>query len=92
MVRWSQHVHSASECKKTITIDGCWKIYRSKCAEDTESVETDEFRAIQIGCKETPMRKSYFCKKHIDCKIKVKEGDKIKLIKPDEIKISVLGN
>ena len=91
VAKWSQHKHTVSNSKKTITIDGCWKLFRSKCAQDIDDILTPEFGSVVTGCVESPQPKSYFCKEHENYGIQVQVDNDTVIIKPSDIKITKLG-
>ena len=91
VAKWSQHIHAHVNCKKTITIDGCWKLFRSKCAQDIDDIITPEFGSVVTGCVESPMQKNYFCREHVNYGIKIQDDTHSIIIKPSDIKITKLG-
>jgi hypothetical protein len=64
--KWSQHTHTfyCQNCNRTVTLDGNWKIKRRKCAYDCLCIKTKEFGKIITGCRDYPMKNSYFCRAH----------------------------
>ena len=90
--KWSDHKHDVKYCNKTITIDGNWKTSRAKCCYDAVYFKSDEFDDIQLGCEQTPARSSYNCKKHADFELAFNVQQNIKHYKPNEIKLSRIGN
>lgn len=76
------------QCKKTITFDGLWKVNRSKCCYDKLYMQTD-FGDVEIGCTDTPVRGSYFCRIHRACDLGFNVENKILFFKPHEIKLSL---
>ena len=59
VAKWSQHKHTVSNSKKTITIDGCWKLFRSKCAQDIDDILTPEFGSVVTVCIEPAAKKIF---------------------------------
>jgi hypothetical protein len=88
---WAKHKHDVPDCSFTITIDGCWKIYRAKCAQDIDEIFSKEFGSIVTGCRESPLPGSYFCGAHKDFKLKFFDGKNQLLLKPSDIKLQKLG-
>ena len=88
--KWSQHDHGVSDCKKTITMDGCWKIFRTKCAFDLDEVETVEFDNIVTGCRVTPSVNSYFCNEHRNYELSFNAGDSVVKLNPNSISLGRL--
>lgn len=84
--KWSNHEHSVPHCNKTITIDGNWKIYRTKCIEENRVFISPEFGSFNIGCHETPKRKSYHCEKHINSETKLLIDGQYVCVNPNTIK------
>jgi hypothetical protein len=66
--KWSGISHSNrctdAKCSFAINVDGNWKCFRLKCAFEDVHLISNEMNPIKIGCLETPMRGSYFCKNH----------------------------
>ena len=51
-------------CSKILNVDGLWKVNRLKCLNQEDHIATNELKPIQIGCRFTPNRGSYFCDLH----------------------------
>ena len=90
--KWSKHSHKylkqAIQCNRTITIDGNWKLYRSKCCYEHILIRSHEFGKIITGCRNSPNINSYFCKKHQNCELVFNAGDnKKKCYNPQKIKL-----
>ena len=45
-------------------MDGNWKVNRTKCLAGTIVVDTKEYGQIETGCRNTPLRGSYYCALH----------------------------
>ncbi len=89
--KWSLHHHAAPNCKFSLTFDGIWKTFRSKCADDTEKVQCKELGPIKTGCRLTQLPFSYFCAKHRDKQFTFNGGDSIFAMQPKDIKLGRLG-
>ena len=85
--KWSQHVHiePITNCSKTLTMDGNWKLGRPKCMHADQMVITPEFGPIITGCRESPAPKSYYCENHSDYDLKFKVGNLMVSFNPNKI-------
>ena len=90
--KWAKHNHDVSDCSFTITIDGCWKIYRAKCAQDIDEIVSKEFGNIVTGLSRIASLGSYFCEEHKDFKLKFSDGTNQVFFRPADIKLQILGN
>ena len=82
----SHHGH----CCQTVVMDGCWKIFRQKCAYEDIVYTPPDLPHIWTGCVETPNRGSYYCKNHKDSELTVRVNGTIKKFKPGDIRLSKL--
>ncbi|CAF1017018.1 unnamed protein product [Brachionus calyciflorus] len=66
--KWSSKDHlnncKHNDCSFSISIDGNHKINRLKCMYDNVSIKQNEFGDFKIGCLNSPLRNSYYCKSH----------------------------
>jgi hypothetical protein len=75
--KWSQHVHTKplkSKCNLGWVGDGNWKLGRPKCIYTglETNVRTKEFVSVELGCRESPEKGSYYCKIHKHYELKFK--------------------
>ena len=75
-------------CCQTLVVDGCWKIFRQKCAYEDIVYQPPDLPVIWTGCLETPNRGSYYCKEHSNSELRMQVHGKIKKFKPSDIRVS----
>ncbi len=95
--KWSNpKYHTATHhisCCQTLVVDGCWKIFRQKCAYEDVVFNPPDLPSIWTGCVETPSRGSYYCYLHKDSELSIKFNGSYKKFKPNDIrktKLSIL--
>ena len=94
VTKWSMPEHHPSThhrtCRQTLVVDGCWKIFRQKCAYEHIVYKPPDLPVIWTGCLETPSRGSYYCKDHAGNELCIDVNGQIKKFKPNEIRITKL--
>lgn len=91
--KWSKHPPhyvkgKLCTCNFTLTGDGNWKINREKCIFCNPfeyDIISPDFGPIITGCRNTPARGSYYCKKHIGHEIKFQVNNQLMSWNPNLI-------
>ena len=90
---WLFAFHPASHhehCCQTVVMDGCWKIFRQKCAYEDVVYTPPDLPQIWTGCVETPNRGSYYCVKHKDSELKINVSGTVKRFKLGDVRVTKL--
>ena len=63
-----------SECNLGIVCYGNWKLWRAKCVNTgpQSDIAQPEYSHLELICRETPEKDSYYCKKHKEFELKFK--------------------
>ena len=87
--KWSrhEHKHTVLKCNEALCYDGNWKIYRAKCSFDKIYSKVGHFGEVRVGCTESPLPMSYFCKIHQNAKLTFQFGDEYIELKPENIQV-----
>ncbi len=88
--KWTKHTTEIGKCI-AIVFDGNWKTARAKCCFDGVDYNSCVLGPIPIGCTQTPMRKSYYCEDHQSHQLMFAVGDEFKIVKPNDIRPTILG-
>ena len=92
--KWSNFkCHPAAHhqhCCQTLVMDGCWKIFRQKCAYEDVVYTPPDLSQIWTGDVETPNRGSYYCVKPKDSELKIKVFVTVRNFKPGDIRVTKL--
>ena len=65
---------------------------RRRCMNDVSGFQTQEFGELNIGCRDSPMLKSYFCKEHQNEQLRFFDCEKIVSYKVSDVVLGKLSN